>query len=398
MKTKQLTTNWKEIELSELIKLKCGFAFKSNDFRDNGVNIVRISNFNNSKVNLKNSIKVPLNFVKKYSEFSLKDNDILIAMSGATTGKTGIVSKENLPCLLNQRVGRFEIADKKISWKYLYIIVNSQSFKNKILKIASGCAQPNISAKKIESIKIPLPFKNKKPDLEEQERIVKILEKAQKLKEKGKNANDLLDEYLKSVFYEMFYEKGYPEEKLENLCVIRRGASPRPIKKYLRGDIPWIKIGDGTKGGDIYMYSTKEKITKEGAKKSVMLKSGSFIFANCGVSLGFARIIKFDGCIHDGWLSFADLDKSKLDEIYLLKLINSLTDHLRKIAPDGTQPNLNTGIMKKIKIPLPPLPLQEKFAKIVQQIEKMKENLKKTNLNSNELFNSLTDKAFGGEL
>ena len=71
------------------------------------------------------------------------------------------------------------------------------------------------------------------------------------------------------------------------------------------------------------------------------------IFANCGVSLGFARIITFDGCIHDGWLAMEDIDE-RLDKVFLLQALNQMTEHFRAIAPAGTQPNFeyndNEGI------------------------------------------------------
>ena len=77
---------------------------------------------------------------------------------------------------------------------------------------------------------------------------------------------------------------------------------------YTHLDGPWIKIGDATDGDNTYLRSTKEHIIQEGVKKSRLVKAGSLIFANCGVSLGFARIITFDGCIHDGWLAMEDID------------------------------------------------------------------------------------------
>lgn len=98
-----------------------------------------------------------------------------------------------------------------------------------------------------------------------------------------------------------YYHFRWKKEKLGNLCDVYRGSSPRPINKYLGGTIPWIKIGDATEGDNVYMHSTKEHIIEEGVKKSRLVKKGSLIFANCGVSLGFARIITFDGCIHDGY-------------------------------------------------------------------------------------------------
>lgn len=61
--------------------------------------------------------------------------------------------------------------------------------------------------------------------------------------------------------------------------------------------------------------------------------------------MGFARIINFDGCIHDGWLAMEDID-GRLDKVFLLQALNQMTEHFRAIAPAGTHPNLNTSIIK----------------------------------------------------
>lgn len=240
------------------------------------------------------------------------------------------------------------------------------------------------------------------PPLSTQKKIVSVLEKAEKTKEWRKESDKLTDNYLNSVFLEMFgdpIKNPYRWDKVElgKLCRIRRGASPRPIKDFLGGTVPWIKIGDGTKGNELYIEETKEKIIQEGVKKSVLLKKGSLIFANCGVSLGFARILKIDGCIHDGWLSFEEIDPL-LNNIYLLKSINLISNYFRNIAPDGTQPNLNTTIMKKFEIQLPPIDIQNKFADFVLAIEQIKESQQKSNYQIDNLFNTLMQKAFRGEL
>jgi type I restriction enzyme S subunit len=248
----------------------------------------------------------------------------------------------------------------------------------------------------LKRINIPL------PPLEEQRRIAAILDKADGVRRKRKEAIRLTEELLKSTFLEMFGDpvtnpKGWEKIKLGNLCTIVRGGSPRPINDYLGGSIPWIKIGDATEGDDIYIYKTAEAIKPDGVKKSRYLEPGSLIFANCGVSLGFARILKIAGCIHDGWLAFSDLDKS-INQIFLLKLLNSITEHFRAIAPDGTQPNLNTTIMKNFEIPVPPIDLQEKFAVVSHYLtDSIKKNSEMFEQSEN-LFNSLLQRAFRGEL
>ena len=151
---------------------------------------------------------------------------------------------------------------------------------------------------------------------------------------------------------------------------------------------------DATENESVYLNSTKEHIIENGVKKSRLVKSGSLIFANCGVSLGFARIITFDGCIHDGWLAMEDIDQ-KLDKVFLLHTLNQVTEHFRKVAPAGTQPNLNTAIMKSYKQILPPLELQRTFIEFAKQVDKSKVAIQKSLAETQLLFDKLMQDYFG---
>ena len=212
--------------------------------------------------------------------------------------------------------------------------------------------------------------------IDKQQEIVNVLGLVENIIDARKKEIIELDNLVKSRFVEMFgdiniNDKKWNREPLGNLCTIVRGGSPRPIERYLGGDIPWIKIGDATDIDKVYLNSTKEHIIRDGVKKSRLVKAGSLIFANCGVSLGFARIITFDGCIHDGWLAMEDIDE-RLNKVFLLQSLNQMTEHFRFIAPAGTQPNLNTAIMKSYKQIIPPRRLQEKFIHFVHQLDKSK--------------------------
>ncbi len=246
---------------------------------------------------------------------------------------------------------------------------------------------------KFSKIKIPL------PPLSTQKEIAEKLDKADVLRKKDQELLAQYDELAQAIFIDMFgdpvkNEKGWEKSKLENLMQIRRGASPRPIDKFIGEDVNWIKIGDATDGDNIYIDSSKVKITFEGAKKSVFLKKGSMIFANCGVSLGFSRILNIDGCIHDGWLSFENIQEEKINKLYLLKAINFLTEYFRQTAPDGTQPNLNTNIMKNFEISVPPLSLQNQFVQKIKNIEAQKALAKKQAQESEDLFQALLQESF----
>jgi len=141
--------------------------------------------------------------------------------------------------------------------------------------------------------------------------------------------------------------------KLKDIVKISRGSSPRPIKKYVnnKGDLNWIKIGD-TKPNDKYITKSKEKITKEGAKKSRFVDVGDFILSN-SMSYGRPYISKIQGYIHDGWLLIKN-NKSLIDEDFLFYLLSSkmVFDQFKKLGIGTTVDNLNKELVSNVEIPL----------------------------------------------
>jgi type I restriction enzyme S subunit len=280
--------------------------------------------------------------------------------------------------------------------RYLLFFLKSEAGLHQIRHRCEGAVRFQLKFRDLCAI--PIIF----PTLEEQKRIVELLDEADELRKLRVQADRRTADLVPALFYEMFGDPlqgvaGWPMVRLGNLCKIRRGASPRPINKFLGGTVPWIKIGDGTQGDDLYIEHTNKCITEQGMSKSVFLEPGSLIFANCGVSLGFARILRIGGCIHDGWLALEELSP-RLDKIFLLKLINMISDRFRRIAPQGTQPNLNTSIMNNFSIPLPPVPLQQDFAQRVSKIRELESRQVASRRRLEELFQSLLYRAFNGEL
>jgi len=336
------------------------------------------------------------NSEKKISEIGRAKVRVLPAGSILVSciGNIGKVAIAGCELCTNQQINSIipngDVADSNFLY---YLIKRIQPY---LEKIASSAVVPLLNKRNFSNVKISL------PPIKSQKQIASILEKADQLKQWRKEADKLTDDYLNSTFLKMFGDpiknpKNWEKVPLGKLSKIRRGASPRPIKDFLGGTVPWIKIGDGTKGNELYIEETEEKIIEEGVHKSVFLKKGALIFANCGVSLRFARILKIDGCIHDGWLSFEEIDQ-KLKKIFLLKLVNYISDYFRRLAPKGTQPNLNTPIMKKFEIPLPPITLQNKFANIVKEFQQIKDLQNQSKKQVEDLLNVLTQKAFRGEL
>ena len=160
-----LPNGWGVCKLSKLCKIENGFAFSSNDYKTEGTPLVRISNIVNNSIDLTECVYIQN---KTDNRFVVAKGDLLIAMSGATTGKMGVYSYEGTS-YLNQRVGNIKILDNSLllpGYRDIYM----QSKVGDILKLAYGGAQPNISASLIGNFELLL------PPIDEQKRIIEAID------------------------------------------------------------------------------------------------------------------------------------------------------------------------------------------------------------------------------
>ena len=165
-----LPESWCWMGFGQLCRVQGGFAFKSTMYQAEGIPLVRISNLVKGEVQIsEDTVFLPASAALDNSEFLLERGDILVAMSGATTGKMAVFNSD-ASALLNQRVGRFKIHSNDIKrTRYVDLLVSLVG--NKILENAYGAAQPNISPREIEEMALPL------PPLAEQEWIVSEVER-----------------------------------------------------------------------------------------------------------------------------------------------------------------------------------------------------------------------------
>ena len=160
--------------LGDVCNFQNGFAFKSSLFKENGSPIVRITNIDDGRVNL-SDVKYFLmdDYNTDMAAYEVHKDDILIAMSGATTGKIGFYNYEHTS-YLNQRVGKFLPNTNILNNRYLYHYLLSKV--EDIYIISGGGAQPNLSSNRLMSeVLIPI------PPLPVQTKIVKILDKFETL-------------------------------------------------------------------------------------------------------------------------------------------------------------------------------------------------------------------------
>lgn len=171
----------------------------------------------------------------------------------------------------------------------------------------------------------------------------------------------------------------WKECKLGDIVEIHRGASPRPIQKFIAtSGMPWVKISDATASNSRFINSTKEFIIEDGISKSVIVNPEDLIVSNSATP-GLPKIMKIKACIHDGWLYFSNYKNLSRDFLYY-KFFD-IQRHLTNLANGSVFQNLKTDIVKDFSIKLPPLPTQQKIAAILSSLDDKIELNNKINTN-----------------
>ena len=392
-----LPAGWECKKLEKITKLQNGFAFKSNLFTESGLPIVRIKNIKNEKVQLDDVVYFNTNdYDKKLDTYKIKKNDLLIAMSGATTGKIGLYDRDE-ESYLNQRVGLFRIENSDLR-SYLFYFLSTQIEKN--LAQSLGAAQPNLSSQQINEMEIPF------PPLSEQQRIVSkldlLFEKIDKsiaLHQKNMDeANVFMGSILNDVFGEL--EEKYLKIPFFDIADVNRGKSkhrPRNDKKLFGGPYPFIQTGD-VRNANKYIDTFTETYSEFGLSQSRLWGKGT-ICMTIAANIGDVAILGIDSCFPDSVVGIYSENNSN-DFIYYFLL--TLKQQLESEATTTAQMNINLKVLQTIDVPLPPLNIQQKVVKyldeISQKIEKIKQ-AQKAKMNSlKALKASILDQAFKGEL
>lgn len=149
---------WRVGEIGDYCNIRSGFAFKSSWWSDNGIKVIKIKNITeDGRIDISDCSFVSKEHAMLAKEFQTKVGDLLIAMTGATIGKFCIIPTDT-PMCVNQRVGKFFLGDKPLEkLPFIYYNLKRPNIFEEIVRKGQGSAQPNISGKDIESIKLVFP-------------------------------------------------------------------------------------------------------------------------------------------------------------------------------------------------------------------------------------------------
>lgn len=400
----KVPANWCWTKLGNVCRFESGFAFKSDYFNKvNGIPVVRISDIKENEVILHNCIfTTELNIDEK---FIIRNGDLLIAMSGATTGKNGIFKSDKI-AYLNQRVGNIKVINNNVI-KELYRNYYIMNKSEEILKAAYGGAQPNISSSKISSMFFPL------PPLAEQQRIVERIESLfAKLDEAKENLQNVLDGFeprKAAILHKAFTgeltvnwrkQHGVSMESWE-MCEFNQIAD---IKTNLVNPIdfqsyPHIAPDNIEKktGKLLYYNSVAEDNVKSGKHR---FYAGQILYSKIRPYLSKVIIAEFDG------LCSADMYpiEAKVNTRFLWYYM--LSEHfVYQASTAGSRtvlPKINQKELSKLKINMPTLSEQTEIVRIIddllakeQQAKELAENaLAKVDL----IKKAILARSFRGEL
>ncbi len=279
----------------------------------------------------------------------------------------------------------------EIDQKYLYFFL--KFYEPELEKAGKGSTFEAVNREDVENIEIPL------PPLLEQKRIAGILDKADSLRRQRRYAQTLSDSFLQSVFVKMFGDSPtkttkFPLTKIRQIADIIVPTRDKP--KSFSGNISWITLPDIN---ELFIEKTRHYLSHEEAKVvGNRLMPKNTVLLSCAGSLGKIAIASKETYANQQF--YGVVAKENLcNSIYMAIALKMLgEDFFFRIAGISTLAFFSKDKALDIEIPLPPLPLQEKFAKIVQKFERIRCQQREATRQAEHLFQTLLHRAFRGEL
>jgi type I restriction enzyme S subunit len=323
-------------------------------------------------------------------------NTILVAMYGATIGACSILKIE---ACTNQACAAFT-PNEKVDTLFLYYLLKYS--QPKFINAGAGGAQPNISATFLKNFEIPL------PPLDEQKRIAAILDKADAIRQKRQQAITLADDFLRSVFLDMFGDpvtnpKGWDEVILKDIADIRSGVTKGKIVKDDDAiTLPYMRVAN-VQDGYLDLSSIQEiTVSQKDAKKS-MLQIGDILLTEGGdpdkLGRGHVWNGEIENCIHQNHIfSVRVMDRDYVRPSFLSSVISSPRGkkYFLKVGKQTTGiATINKTVLSEFLPFIPPLEMQDKYLGIMKKVKEMPMY---SECDYMKLFSSLSQKAFSGQL
>ncbi|MET4592604.1 restriction endonuclease subunit S [Arthrobacter sp. 754] len=375
------------VQLGDVANFINGAAFKPEDWGSTGSRIIRIQNLNDPSK--------PFNRTERVVDKKLhvQPGDLLVSWS-ASLGV--FVWDQPDVAVLNQHIFRVVPNDNPVDKDYLRHMLSDalESMKRHL----HGATMMHVNRKEFLSTRIPLPL------LDEQRRIAAILDKADELRTKRSEALGHLDALTQSIFHSLFgsgvpAHSEHPAVRMGD--VLQSATYGSSEKASLSGDMPILRMGNLTYGGELDLRDLK--YVRADQPDKYLLRRGDVVFNRTNSAELVGKTAMYKGTEPLAYAGYLVRLRSsqELSPEYLTAFMNlsSTKGLLRNMAKSIVgMANINAKEVQSIRLPLPPLELQQTFASRVAAVEELKEKHRKHLAELDSLFASLQDRAFKGEL
>lgn len=392
--------SWKSVALGDVVRLQNGFAFKSSEYAEIGYFLMRITNVQQGFISNHNPKYVSIPNDSKLVQFIVNDGDILMSLTG-DVGRVGVVKSENLPAALNQRVARIQIKSRDLlDEKFLFYLLNSDLFREKIEDLGHGAAQLNVATSDIAKLLIPLPsIATQQNIVEKLDAIFAEIDRATVITEANiKNANALFQSYLSDVFEKS--GKDWESVKVSDLGSAKSGGTPSVSnKEYWGGEIEWYSSGELN---DFYTKPSIKKISDLGLKNS-----NAKIFPPDSLLIGMydTAAMKMSLLSNSGTFNQAIagiMPNEKINTKFIYFAFTHIKPYVLSLRQGVRQKNLSLDKIKNLSIKLPNLREQAIVVDRLIEVRNISDSIIKSREESMKnilsLKQSILRQAFNGEL
>ena len=375
----------KNASLDTIAWFQEGPGVRNTQYTKTGVKLINVTNLVNGVLNLSLTTRYisEKEAYGKYNHFLCDSGDLVIASSGITyesiPNKVSFVREQDLPLCMNTSVIRFKcLDDTKLNIRYLFYFFKSNCFRNQISKLMTGSAQLNFGPSHLHKIMVPL------CDLEKQNKIVKVLDSLFLSNNSLEKESDLLDELLKTRFYELFGDSHYNEKDLkvvnpEYVCkdIFAGGDKPEKVSKVQTDNFRFPIFSNGEKDEGLYGWSTDYRVAEPAITVSGRGTIGYSVYRENGKFTPIIRLVVL-------------IPNNRVNPYYLTYYLN-----LERENGSGSGVHqLTVPMIKEKKILLPDLDSQNRFANYYHSIQKLKDAVLNKKEYVKEIINKYLDLYF----
>ncbi|WP_445364301.1 restriction endonuclease subunit S [Microbulbifer sp. ANSA003] len=331
----------------------------------------------------------------------VNEGDVLVATVRPNLNGVALVPEDLSGATASTGYCVLRARDSSLDCRYLFYWVQTKQFVKNMMSKATGANYPAVSDKIIKESQIPL------PPLKEQKRIAAILDKADNLRRKRQQAIQLADEFLRSVFLDMFGDpvtnpKGFEVKSLQDLLFFQEGPGVRKWQ-FRESGVKLLNVKNIVNGELVLENSDKYLSEEEVSTKysHFLAEEGDLVMASSGATWGKVAWVKkadLPLCMNTSTIRFRPINNADINREFMRGYLESVafTKQVDRLITGSAQPNFGPSHLKQVELYLPPMELQRKYSMIEKLVKKVVSDLKASN--PQELFLSLNKQAFSGRL